>query len=414
MHISKSPTTVPQIIKRKAEAESPNDLFDTRKSTKKAASTSPSQPSPTANPHKDLPPARAAQHSASSSQATVSGQQLRAERINERRALGMALIENIFQEKDSDTSQTEICSTTVIADDSDHDETPPPRQPHSPISGTPIYGTGAIMSPIANIHTPGGSSRLIFRNESQAHITQTVLGEGGDTSAYAATFTSPGQTRYPAAAVSTMQAAKTISSHPDEFGHLANIHIGDMDYVTLTLRGTTIEDAAKKIQDYDVPQQYQLAFLLKHFPTIVEKLALIEASGHAHEDVKPANLVIWGPEKAGPIDMRALPKIGDRKRTFSKDFTSPGKQMLRLASSSSDVFATGKSVSLGLAVFKDSFSEIPGLTTLLADTEKPRDIRPDLSTVKARLETCLQDFKAINPDEYDAQLAAIQENFFSQ
>jgi hypothetical protein len=328
-----------------------------------------------------------------------------------------ALIRHVQAEQsESDTTKTEVYSET-IADHDNEDLRSRPFTPVLPISHSPTgpqYGTGPIHSPIENISTPGGSSKFIFSNHSQAYITQDILGTGGDTAAYAAIFTSPGQTKYPAAAVHTTYTAKTIYSHTVEFGHLANIHVGNMDYVSLTLRGTTVENAAKKIDAYTLPQKYKLAFLLSYFPMMLEKLSLIEESGHAHEDVKPANLVIWSPTHAGPIDMRALPKIGDRKRTFSKEFTSPGKQLIRTAANSSDVFAIGRSISRGLKLFETSFSEMPGLPELLSDLEKPKTERPGLAEVKARLETCLQDFRAMNADEYEAQITQIQDLFFAQ
>jgi hypothetical protein len=354
------------------------------------------------NPHRNLPHAgAAAPNLANSSLVSVAESALPTSSI----------LQRDVKAHSRDTAPTEVYTEIIIANQGDSDTAQYTTPPPSP--GRPQYGPGPIQNPIENITTPGGSSRLLFANGSEAHIEKNVLGEGGTTDVYAAIFTSPGQTKYPAAAVYTGHPSNTVFSHKTEFGHLANIHMRDTGYVSLTLKGITLEDAAEKIKDYAVPEKYKLAFLLKYFPPIVEKLSFIEAAGYAHEDVKPSNLVIWGPEQAGPIDMRGLPRIGDRKRTFSRGYYSLGNQLVSAASSSSDIFATGRSISLGLRLFEASFSEIPGLPDLIVDMEKKEAAeRPSLATVKTRLERCLQDFEALTPSEYATQISTIQEAFF--
>ena len=387
--------SAPTPCKRKA----PTDLAE---NTKQGRPDSPKTTSPQRNPHRNLPHARAAAPNLANSRLVSVSESV----PPTSRSLQMGV-----KDHSRDTAPTEVCPETIIDNFSSSDTARYTTPPTSP--GRPQYGPGPIQSPIANITTPGGSIRLIFANASEVHIEKNVLGEGGTTDVYAATFTSPGQTKYPAAAVYTGHPSNTIFSHPKEFGHLANIHMRDTGYVSLTLKGITLEDAAEKIKDYAVPQKYKLAFLLKHFPAIVEKLSFIEAAGYAHEDVKPSNLVIWGPDKAGPIDMRELPKIGDRKRTFSTGYCSLGNRLVSAASSSSDIFATGRSISRGLGLFEASFSEIPGLNDLIVDMEKKEAAeRPSLATVQTRLKTCLHDFEALNSSEYATQISTIQEAFF--
>jgi hypothetical protein len=373
---------------------------DPAENTKQGRADSPTTTSPQRNPHKNLPHARAAAPNlANSHLVSVAESVLPTSSILQRDV------------KASRDTPTEVYTEIIIANQGDSDT----AQYTTPLSSPnrPQYGPGPIQSPIKKITTPGGSIRLIFANASEAHIEKNVLGSGGTTDVYAATFTSPGQTKYPAAAVYTTHPSQTIFSHPKAFGHLANIHMRDTGYVSLTLKGITLEDAAEKIKDYAVPQKYKLAFLLKHFPDIVEKLSFIEDAGYAHEDVKPSNLVIWGPDQAGPIDMRDLPRTIDRKRTFSIGYYSPGTQLVRKASSSSDIFATGRSISRGLGLFEASFSEIPGLPDLIVDMEKKEAAeRPSLATVQTRLETCLHDFEALNSSEYATQISTIQAAFF--
>lgn len=373
---------------------------DPAENTKKGRADSPKTTSPQRNPHKNLPHARAAAPNLANSRLVS---------VAESVPPTSSSLQMGVKDHRRDTAPTEVYTETII--DNSSSSATAPTTPTT--SGRPQYGPGHIHSPIGKITTPGGSSRLIFKDSSQAYIGKEVLGNGGDTSAYAATFTSPGQTKYPAAAVYTTHPSKTIASHTKEFGHLANIHMRDTGYVSLTLKGITLEDAAEKIKDYAVPQKYKLAFLLKHFPAIIEKLSFIEAAGYAHEDVKPSNLVIWGPDQAGPIDMRDLPRIGDRKRTFSTGYYSQGTRLVSAASSSSDIFATGRSISRGLGLFEASFSKIPGLRDLIVDMEKKEAAeRPSLETVKTRLETCLHAFEALNPSEYATQISTIQEAFF--
>lgn len=401
MNIQISATEPRKNTKRPAEEVSQSPLFHTKKDRR----TSPGQTNATTNPHKGLPPARAA----SSSTGIVSTQGLNAEKLRMLRTSGMALIEKVVDEKAVHTSQTEAYSKTIIDSDSDHDETDSQRK--NPSSQTPHYAIGDILRPISDVSTPGRSRHLVAANQSSATITEDLLGTGGDTSAFSAIFTSPGMTKYPAAAIYTMNPPKTVYPRAKDFGHLATFHLGEMDYVSLTLKGTTLKDATQRLIDDPAAEKYKLAFLLTQFPHILEKLSLIEASGHAHEDIKPENLVIWHHDNAGPIDMRALPKIGDRKRTFSKDYTSPGKQLIRTASSSSDAFAIGRSISIGFRVFERAFSEIPGLTTLLTDLEKDRTNRPGLDSIKARIEQSLADCRA-QDGNYATELAKVESRFF--
>ena len=370
--------------------------------TKQGKPDSPKTTSPQRNPHGGLPHARAAAPNLANSRLVS---------VAESVPPTSSSLQMGVKDHRRNTAPTGVCPEPIIDHSSAYDTAQYTTPPPSP--NRPQYGPGPIQSPIANITTPGGSIRLIFANASEAHIEQNVLGAGSNTDVYAATFTSPGQTKYPAAAVYTTHPSQTIFSHPKEFGHLANIHMRDTDYVSLTLKGITLEDAAKKIKDYAVPQKYKLAFLLKHFPSIVEKLSFIEDAGYAHEDVKPSNLVIWGPDKAGPIDMRNIPRTIDKKETFSTGYYPPGKQSFSKASSSSDIFATGRSISRGLGLFEASFSEIPGLPNLIVDMEKKEAAeRPSLATVQTRLETCLHDFEALNSSEYATQISTIQEAFF--
>ena len=353
---------------------------------------------PRPNPHKALPSARAAQHSASSSPSSRHGSFYMP--IPQRPAGSPA------------TTPTELYTATTQEDGAVFPhaqyQTPPP---HPSIT----YGVPAITQARTDEISPhGGSRHIVAADTSTARIAAAPFAEGGQTSAFKATFTSPGKTGYPAVAIYTDHPTKTVTSHPTAFGHLRIVQIPQGGYVTLSKQGITLKDAVEKIKDDPNLPKYKLACLLSYFPSMIDKLSLIEDSGHAHEDIKPENLVIWGPGDAGPIDMRDLPRIETYKKTFSIGYTSPGTQLRRPASSLSDVFATGRSISIGLAVFQASFAEIPGLPELLIDLEKARDARPALAMFKDRLETCLQDFKAINPEEYDTQLAAIHELVFAE
>ena len=279
--------------------------------------------------------------------------------------------------------------------------------------GKPMYGMVDSASPAETRDTPGGSRLFLLKTGATAHITTNVLGKGATAVARAATFTSPGQTRYPAAAISGSEIPSTVLTHKAAFGHLVTVEEGKDVYVTLTSKGTTLEDAAEKIVPYKEDQKYKLAFLLSFFPSILEKLSLIHASWHVHEDIKPPNLVILGPGNAGPIDMRDLPCIQDTKKTFSIGYVSPSRNLIRRAAPASDIFAMGRSISRGLTAFSDVFKEFYGLSDLLVDLSKDRCDRPSLITFKTRLEDILDAFKSKNPGEYEAALASIEKQFFA-
>jgi hypothetical protein len=315
--------------------------------------------------------------------------------------------------RQTDTKSTQHSPTRCISPTFVEKDVPPiSPNPVQTNALSAMYGSGIIARAKEITTTPGGSSQVRLYSGASAHISTLPLGEGGETSAYVATYRSPGGNYYPAAAIHTLGPSKYMHTHAKEFGNLASIDLGNSDYVLLTLKGTTLRAAVEKIRPCECPEKYKLAFLLSHLPSLVHKLELIEASGHAHEDIKPDNIVIWKPGEAGPIDMRNLPKQGDRKKTFSTHYVSPGKNLVRMANSSSDVFAIGKSISRGLAAFEPVFSEIPGLTELIQDLSKPRDERPTLTILKSRLEGCLEDFKRQNSDTYETIMAGISKAFF--
>jgi len=290
----------------------------------------------------------------------------------------------------------------------------PPKSPSTP---RPQYGTGPIVHPTEQNTTPGGSREFALDNGAHVRITTNQLGNGSETTAYSGLFTSPGKTQYAVAAIRTNDAPQTIYTHPQSFGYIATIQVIDdpweSEYIALTVKGTTLKDACEKIEDYDAPPKYKLAFLLHYFPTIVDKLILIQNSGHVHRDLNGQNLVITDKADAYPIDMRNIPLTGSRTQKYTPGYLSPRSHQKKQSETSGDVFALGKTISIGFSSVQNSFTEIPGLTELLADMEKPREERPSLDTVKDRLETCLQAFKASNADEYDAQLMDIHNFVFA-